>query len=224
MKQAFLAAVLATITTAALAQSPYAKRTDSQQWLNGFGECWRTGTWTRDQSAAPCDPIAPAPRAAEPAAAPAPVQVATPPAPEPQPQPAPVVAQPAPAAPEKVTLSADVLFEFNSATLKDAGKRDLDKIADRLRNAQELRIVGHADRLGGAQYNQKLSEQRASSVKDYLATTSGAQNILTAGKGKLEPVTGGACNAKMSRRQLIGCLQPDRRVEIEFVTLRTAAK
>ena len=50
---------------------------------------------------------------------------------------------------EKVTLSADVLFDFGKSTLKDAGKAKLDELADRLSGAtlDEIKIVGHADRI-----------------------------------------------------------------------------
>ena len=144
-------------------------------------------------------------------------------APQPAPEPVRVVAQPA--APEKVTLSADLLFAFNSATLKDAGKEKLDELAARLRgtDVEEIRIVGHADRIGSDAYNQRISEQRASAVKEYLLKTASVQNIRTAGMGKAQPVTGDACKRVQMRPRLIECLQPDRRVDIEIFGTRAAS-
>jgi hypothetical protein len=50
--------------------------------------------------------------------------------------------------------------------------------------------VGHADRIGSAAYNQKLSEKRAASVKDYLVSKGiPANRVYTEGKGSKQPVT-----------------------------------
>ena len=212
-----LAIGLATLAVAASAESPYAVRTDGQIWLNGFGECWHSGTWSTEQAVSPCDGVRPpviTPRAAEPVAAPAPVQAAAP-TPQPAPQPAPQK--------ERLTLSSDLLFEFNSAVLKEAGKQRLDQLAERLRAADEINIVGFADRLGSAQYNQRLSEQRALAVKQYLMKSANAQAVHTAGKGSMDPVTGESCSKRLNRRQMIECLQPDRRVELEIYGPRTLA-
>src|SRR2546423_1321547 len=183
MKRTLLAASLAALGTAALAQPGYVTQNEGMVWVNPYGLCWRQSTWTAENAMDPCDavprataPAAPPPPAAQPApasppvvrapepdlkAAPAPVAAV----PQPAPEPVRVVAQPA--APEKVTLSADLLFAFNSATLKDAGKEKLDELAARLRgtDVEQIRIVGHADRIGSDAYNQRISEQRASAVK-----------------------------------------------------------
>jgi OOP family OmpA-OmpF porin len=83
---ALAAGLAALVTSSALfAQNPYAADTGAQIWRNGFGECWRTGSWTSSAAIPQCDPDLvpkPAPRPAEPPRA------ATPP---PPPPPAPVV-------------------------------------------------------------------------------------------------------------------------------------
>jgi OOP family OmpA-OmpF porin len=116
-----------------------------------------------------------------------------------------------------VTLSTDVLFEFNSATLKEAGKQNLDELAGRLKdsNVEQVVAVGYADRIGSEQYNQKLSEERAQAVTAYLQGNIDTQNLQAEGRGKSEPVTGDECKGMKKGRKLIECLQPDRRVEIE---------
>lgn len=225
----------ATLSASAFAQSGYATQSGTEQvWMNPFGLCWRSGFWTPEQAAAPCDvPLqaAPAPQAAapvqpliaEPKLEPAPAPIVQ--APAPAPAPAPVAVQPTY---EKVTLSADVLFDFNKATLKDAGKLKLDELADRLRGASldEIKIVGHADRIGSPQYNKRLSEERAKTVKDYLESRANARSIQTAGRGSAEPVTGATCRGmgaeQGSNRRLVQCLQADRRVDIELFGVRTA--
>ena len=235
MRRTVLALALATLSASAFAQSGYATQSGTEQiWMNPFGLCWRSGFWTPEQAAAPCDippQAAPAPQAAapvqplvaEPKLEPAPAPIVQ--APAPAPAPAPVTVQPSY---EKVTLSADVLFDFNKATLKDAGKLKLDELADRLRGASldEIKIVGHADRIGSPQYNKRLSEERAKTVKDYLESRANARSIQTAGRGSAEPVTGASCRGmgaeQGANRRLVQCLQADRRVDIELFGVRTA--
>lgn len=194
---------------------------------DGFGGCVRSGFWTPAMAAEPCDLVAraqvPVPVVAEaPRAEPAPAPIAKA-APEP-------VAEPPRPVIQKLTLSTDVLFDFNSATLKDSGKARLDQMIAEIKDADvdEIIAVGHADRIASEQYNQKLSEQRAQAVRDYLAGQGAKGRAITAeGKGELEPVTGQEC-AKMgperaSNRKLVSCLQPDRRVEIEVLGSREVA-
>ena len=230
MKKTLLAAALAALGTAALAQPGYVTQSSGAGPVTTpFGLCVHSGAWTPDQAAAPCDAV---PRAA---AAPAPIAQAPEPAPEPKAEPAPEptpLAQPeSPRGPvlEKVSLSTDVLFDFGKADLKDAGKEKLDELAGRISDANLEAVVatGHADRIGKDDSNQKLSEARAQAVKDYLEGKVATQNIEVAGKGEAEPVTGAACERmgpeQRKNRKLVECLQPDRRVEIEVFGTRTAA-
>lgn len=146
--------------------------------------------------------------------APAPAPVVTPP------PPAPVVAPPPPAPRfEKHTLSSTELFGFDSDTLQ-LPQPKLDQIADALKGEgapREIEIVGYTDRLGSPEYNQKLSEKRATSVKNYLIGKGvEAGRLQTIGKGEADPVV--QCN-ETKRAALIECLRPNRRVEIDQVTV-----
>ena len=146
------------------------------------------------------------------------------PAPAPQPQvtpevkPAPV-AKPEPKKPAVVNLTSRELFEFNKATLTDDAKRRLDaEVVAKLRDVGEVRYInvnGHADRLGSGQYNQQLSEKRADAVRAYLVSKGvDASKVETFGFGKTAPVK--SCPDQKSRNQLIECLAPNRRVEVEI--------
>ncbi len=170
---------------------------------------------------APPPPVAAAEPMAAPAPepAPAPAEVAPPPpAPEPAPVEAPAAEGPAPAAFEKVTLQAEVLFDFDKDTLKSAGKTLLDtEVVEKMKAHPEVELVlitGYTDRIGDDGYNQKLSERRAKQVNNYIASQGIEPSRLHAvGKGKADPVE--ACDGVRGKK-LIDCLQPNRRVVVEI--------
>src|SRR5688572_26239752 len=151
------------------------------------------------------------------------------PVPQAAPAPTPIAAEPPRPVIEKVTLSSDVLFEFNKATLRPEGQQKLDELAGRISDANidEIVAIGHADRIASENYNQKLSEDRAKAVKAYLVDKGMREQLVKAeGKGESQPVTD--CRKmgpeRGNNKKLVECLQPDRRVEIEvFGTRETAA-
>ena len=167
------------------------------------------------------------------ARAPAPVYVA--PAPEPMPAPAPVVVAAAPVAPvapvvlpperRRVSFSADSLFSFDKSEIRSEGKAELDGFAKQLQGTRfdVVTVEGHTDRLGSTAYNQRLSEQRANSVKSYLVTSGGVESskVTAVGKSESTPVTKPAdCKGDKPTPKLIACLQPDRRVDVEVTGTR----
>lgn len=91
-----------------------------------------------------------------------------------------------------IDLAADVLFDFDKATLKKEAEPSLRHLATVLEAnpTATVAIDGHTDAKGADAYNQTLSEQRAASVKQWLlanARISGA-NITTRGWGKTKPI------------------------------------
>src|SRR5690606_9640762 len=55
-------------------------------------------------------------------------------------------------------------------------------------NANRVDLIGHADRSGAADYNQRLSERRAQSVRDYLSRQGVPGNAISAtGRGEADP-------------------------------------
>jgi OOP family OmpA-OmpF porin len=163
------------------------------------------------------------PRSVRVAEAPAPVYVAPIIAPAPAPPPPP---PPAPVArvPQRFTLSADALFDFDKDTLKPAGRDELDRLAAQLRNSQydRVAVTGHTDRLGKHDYNLKLSQRRAQAVAEYLVQGGVAGNKIAAtGVDGANPVTTrGECVGNSPTPKLIACLARDRRVEIEVTGTR----
>jgi outer membrane protein OmpA-like peptidoglycan-associated protein len=117
-----------------------------------------------------------------------------------------------------VNLS-DVLFDFNKATLKPGAKEKLSKLTGIMLaypGPYRIEIEGHTDAIGSEEYNLKLSEERANSVRSYLLQAGIAQNriIATRGLGKSKPV---ATNDTPEGRQV------NRRVEIIIADTDTTA-
>lgn len=86
---------------------------------------------------------------------------------------------------------SDVLFDTGSYTLKPGAREKLAKISGILlaHPGLNLQIEGHTDSVGSDEFNQQLSEQRAGSVRDFLAEQGVPVSTITArGFGKTQPV------------------------------------
>ena len=86
---------------------------------------------------------------------------------------------------------SDVLFDFNKYTLKPEAREKLAKVSGILLAypGLKLQVEGYTDNIGSEEYNQKLSEQRADGVRDYLVSQSVKDNNVTAtGYGKSDPI------------------------------------
>lgn len=121
---------------------------------------------------------------------------------------------------QRFSLSSDLLFAFNEAHLRAEANQALDTLFQQIVAANPrdgvATVVGHTDRLGADDYNQRLSERRARAVADGLIARGWpADKVEVTGRGEQEPVTGNRCNGD-SKQALIPCLAPDRRVDIQL--------
>lgn len=141
----------------------------------------------------------------------------------------PVVATviPAPSAtprmPQRLTLSADGMFEFGKSGLQSLlpeGQRNLEQLAVQLKTGFKrvtaIIIAGHTDRIGAPTDNQVLSQARAQTVRDFLVQRDVDPKVMRAvGMGATQPAV--QCEGSAVTPALVACLQPNRRVEIEVV-------
>ncbi len=113
---------------------------------------------------------------------------------------------PAKAGPGKASLL--ITFPTNSTELTNDTKGLLDTLGRALQSDNlagfSFRVEGHADARGDADANQRLSQGRAQSVVDYLATKGILPERLSAvGKGSSEPMNKAKVDAPENRRVTI---------------------
>lgn len=89
-----------------------------------------------------------------------------------------------------LTMTGTTLFGFDSDQLLRTAERKLDRVAEVLSSVEEpLILEGYTDSVGNAQYNEQLSERRATAVKDYLVARGvDAERIRVEARGELDPV------------------------------------
>lgn len=93
----------------------------------------------------------------------------------------------------RYTLSADILFDFDKATLRPKATQALKAMSDDVRQRfarARFLVDGYTDSKGSDGYNLKLSVRRAAAVKDFLTGKEGfdAASIGTEGRGEANPV------------------------------------
>jgi OmpA-OmpF porin, OOP family len=103
---------------------------------------------------------------------------------------------------EKGRATINVEFDTNKDKIKPRYHQEIEKFATVMKNYPELKVIieGHTDNVGEKNYNQKLSQRRANSVKNYMVKNFGiAESRLTAkGYGLSQPI---ASNKDKAGRQ-----------------------
>ncbi len=112
---------------------------------------------------------------------------------------------------DKLVLSSETSFEFNSAQLKPAAYPELDKLLEQMKKypMSRWRIEGHTDNVGTEDGNVKMSKMRAESVLNYFVSRGIPQGRFeVVGLGSRQPVADNATPEGRSK---------NRRVEIKRV-------
>jgi outer membrane protein OmpA-like peptidoglycan-associated protein len=122
--------------------------------------------------------------------------------------PPPTPAPPPPAPQVEAARSFQVFFDFNKATITAAAAKVVQRAADTVKagGVAHIEVIGHTDTVGGAAYNQKLSEARAAAVKGQLVADGvPGGEIVTRGVGKtglLVPTADGVREAQNRRAEI----------------------
>jgi len=117
----------------------------------------------------------------------------------------------------KITMNSEISFAYNSAQLTPSFHNTLNKVADILNRypRSTIKITGHTDSRGSAEYNQQLSLQRADAVKYYLADRGvDARRIITEGLGESQPRASNNTEAGMQlNRRVEMLIIPDKNIQ-----------
>jgi outer membrane protein OmpA-like peptidoglycan-associated protein len=117
-----------------------------------------------------------------------------------------------------VTFASGLLYDFDSDVVRAEAASNLRNLAASLEKYAntDLLIVGHTDAVGTSQYNQTLSQRRATAAANYL-TAQGVDpaRLQAVGRGETEPL---ATNDTEGGRQL------NRRVEVAIYANASARK
>lgn len=87
-----------------------------------------------------------------------------------------------------------VRFPYDQSSLDDAGRQQLTALGNYLKSSPgvKVRVIGHADERGTADYNLSLGEDRARVARDYLTRMGiGSDRIITSSRGEEEPAVAG---------------------------------
>ena len=117
-----------------------------------------------------------------------------------------------------VTFASGLLYDFDSDVIRSDAAVNLRSLASSLEKYPntDLLIVGHTDAVGTSEYNQMLSQRRATAAANYLASQGVSSSRLQAvGRGETEPI---ATNDTEAGRQA------NRRVEIAIVANASTRK
>lgn len=105
-----------------------------------------------------------------------------------------------------IRLPGSVLFDFDSAAIRPDAERTLGEVAEVLAGypGRPARIEGHTDSIASTDYNLRLSERRAASVRDWLVAHGVAAGRLTpSGRGEAQPVADNSTAAGRQRNRRV---------------------
>jgi outer membrane protein OmpA-like peptidoglycan-associated protein len=118
----------------------------------------------------------------------------------------------------RVTVVSDALFDFDKSSLRNEAEVTLAAAGPEIAKAggHKITIVGHTDAIGSDAYNDRLSEARARTVRDWLAGHAFVPaDTGISGMGKRQPV---AANTKPDGTDDPEGRQKNRRVEVDIDT------
>jgi OOP family OmpA-OmpF porin len=131
-----------------------------------------------------------------------------------------------PAAGQSYQLAGDTLFAFNRSDrggLTQDGVMAIQRLLNQIRmeysRIDRIHVIGHADPLGNDYSNERLSIERAQTVRDYIEVAGQLNGrVSTEGRGSREPVVRHC--SRITSPESMACNQPNRRVAVEVTGQR----
>jgi len=121
----------------------------------------------------------------------------------------------------RIAMAGDVLFDFDKWNIRQDAEAQLKKVIKIIAASKstEIAISGHTDSKGSAEYNLKLSRQRAQAVKDWIVKNSSISepSVRISGYGETRPA---APNSKEDGSDNLEGRQKNRRVEFSIKILK----
>lgn len=105
-----------------------------------------------------------------------------------------------------LSMPVEILFDFDSYSVKNSVKNSLDGLAKALKENKDikLKVDGHTDYIGTDQYNFDLSLKRANSIKNYLISKGvESKNISVEGYGKQNPIASNKTEVGRARNRRV---------------------
>lgn len=116
---------------------------------------------------------------------------------------------------KRISLNAELLFDYNKSELKISAQNQIDSLLKQIKYKEDVEMIlieGHTDSIGSAEYNIRLSQNRAKAVNDFMLSNGvDAKKIKYYGYGAMHPLTD---NHSEESRKL------NRRVEIVIIPIK----
>jgi OmpA-OmpF porin, OOP family len=107
----------------------------------------------------------------------------------------------------RFVLESSVLFEVDSAELRDEARAALTELSGQIAAAgiEGFQVIGHTDSTGSDAYNLTLSEARAAAVSQYLGTLDALRGvrITSTGRGESQPIADNGTEEGRSRNRRV---------------------
>jgi OOP family OmpA-OmpF porin len=122
----------------------------------------------------------------------------------------------------RYSLSSELLFQFGKSGSQDllrTGETEIVRLARKIRqehsNIESVQVIGHTDPMGTKDLNQRLSQNRAETVRSILVSAGlPAEKVSAQGVGDSQLVVSNCADKQLSRTELLRCNQPNRRFEV----------
>jgi OmpA-OmpF porin, OOP family len=122
----------------------------------------------------------------------------------------------------RYNLASELLFQFGKSDVQDllsTGETEIIRLARKIRqehaSIEAVQVIGHTDPMGAKDLNLRLSQNRAETVRNILVAAGlPAERVTAKGMGDSQLVVFDCASKRLSRAEMLGCNQPNRRVEV----------